>query len=309
MLSRRTPDPTEAARFRSNPDLGFPTAEISAVTEPEGDRKPRMTVSLIGLIGAAGALPRLYGELAAASLRQGAAGLLDFIDMLSQRMIGCFAHAGIKYRLARSTARTALTSPPALEPIATTLLALSGHGLPGVVERLPSGPEPLLHYSGLFAMRPRSAERLTALVSDWLGCRVEVLQFAGNWLSLPVDQRTALAINPASQGLNRLGIDAVIGVRAWDTQASIVIRIGPLDRAGFGALLPGRIAHIRLVSIVQAFLGLEVAFAINPVLSRDAASPLTLSEVAQPRLGWNSWIATPGRPAASDATDAVFESA
>jgi type VI secretion system protein ImpH len=307
MLSRRTADPTEAARFRSKPDLSFPTAEISAVTEPDGGRKPRVTVSLISLIGAAGALPRLYGELAATSLRQGAAGLLDFIDMLSQRMIGCFARAGIKYRLAGSTARAALSTPPALEPIASTLLALGGHGLPGVVERLPSGPDPLLHYSGLFAMRPRSAERLTALVSDWLGCRVEVLQFAGGWLSLPVNQRTALAINPASQGLNRLGIDAVIGVRAWDAQASIVIRIGPLDRGAFDALLPGRIAHTRLISIVQAFLGLEVAFAINPVLARDAAVPLTLSEVAQPRLGWNSWIATPGRPAASEATEAVFE--
>ncbi len=264
MLSRRTADPTEAARFRSKPNLNFPTAEISAVTKPDDGRKPRVTVSLISLIGAGGALPRLYGELAAASLRQGAAGLHDFIDMLSQRMIGYFARAGIKYRLAGSTARAALSTPPALEPIAGTLLALGGHGLPGVVERLPSGPEPLLHYSGLFAMRPRSAERLTALVSDWFGCRVEVLQFAGSWLSLPVDQRTTLAINPASQGLNRLGIDAVIGVRAWDAQASIVIRIGPLDRAGFDALLPGRIAHTRLISIVQAFLGLEVAFAINP---------------------------------------------
>jgi type VI secretion system protein ImpH len=280
MLARRTADPAEAAQFHGNPNFGFTGSEITGVTEPDSGRKPRVAVSLIGLIGAAGALPRLYGELAAASLRQGSAGLLDFIDMLSQRMIGCFARAGIKYRLHRSTARAALTSPPSPEPIAAALLALSGHGLPGLVERLPSGPEPLLHYAGLFAMRPRSAERLTALVSDWLGCQVEVLQFAGSWLALPVDQRTALAIEPASQGLNRLGIDAVIGVRVWETQARIVLRIGPLDSAGFNALLPGRIAHIRLVSIVKAFLGLEVAFALNPVLARDAAVPLQLTEAA-----------------------------
>jgi predicted component of type VI protein secretion system len=43
------------------------------------------------------------------------------------------------------------------------------------------------------------------------------------------------------------------------------------------------------------------------VLARDAAVPLQLTEAAQPRLGWNSWIAPPDRLTASDATDAVFE--
>ena len=54
------------------------------------------------------------------------------------------------------------------------------------------GTEPLLHYAGLFAMRPRSAERLGAMVSDWLGMRVEVIEFAGAWLTLPPDQRTRI---------------------------------------------------------------------------------------------------------------------
>ncbi len=307
MYARRTPDPVEAARFRSHPGLGFPASEIAAVTPAPDGGRPSVTVALIGLIGAAGALPRLYGELAGAALRQGSASLHDFIDLLSQRMIGCFARAGIKYRLHRSTETAALAPAPSPEPIAAALLALGGYGSPGLVERLEAGPEPLLHYAGLFGMRPRSADRLTALLSDWLGRPVEVVQFAGAWLALPPDQRTALRAGGFGDGLNRLGMDAVIGVRAWDPQARIILRIGPLDRAGFDALLPGRTAHTRLVSLVRAFLGLETGFAINPVLAREAAFPVVLTGAAPPRLGWNSWAIAPGTPAAADAADALFE--
>ncbi len=307
MRARRTPAPEEAARFRSQPGLGFPAAEITGVTSPNDGARPSVTVALIGLIGATGTLPRLYGELAGTTLRQGSSSLIDFIDLLSQRMIGCFARAGIKYRLARSTETAALARPPAPEPIGAALLALGGYGTPGLVDRLEAGPEPVLHYAGLFGMRPRSADRLTALLSDWLGRPVEVVQFAGTWLALPPDQRTALSPSGFGDGLNRLGMDAVIGVRAWDAQARIVLRIGPLDRAGFDALLPGRVAHRRLVSLVRAFLGLETGFAINPVLAREAAFPLVLDGAAEPRLGWNSWMTPPGAAPARDAADALFE--
>ena len=51
-------------------------------------------------------------------------------------------------------------------------------------------------------MRPRSADRLGALTSDWLGMKVEIVEFAGAWLSLPPDQRTldkAIAANATFQ--------------------------------------------------------------------------------------------------------------
>ena len=106
------------------------------------------------------------------------------------------------------------------------LLSLTGYGTPHLTDRLAAGDEPLLHYAGLFAMRPRSADRLGALISDWLGMKVEVVEFAGAWLPLPPDQRTRLSAHGA---WCRLGVDAAAGVRAWDPQARIILRIGPLD--------------------------------------------------------------------------------
>ena len=70
-----------------------------------------------------------------------------------------------------------------------------------------------------------------------------------------------------------------------------------------------------LVSLVRAFVGFEVGFAINPVLARTAVPPLALSTPdatgaagAGPLLGWNTWLPTSAAlPRRTDADDAVFE--
>ena len=172
---------------------------------------------------------------------------------------------------------------------------------------LEAGADPLLYYAGLFAIRPRLADRLAALVSDWLGQNVVVRQFAGRWLDLPTVQRTSLPGLAAPGGWNTLGVDAAIGVRAWDLHARIELRIGPVDRAMFEALLPDQPGYRRLTGLVQAFLGPETAFAFNPVLAGSARVPLRLGGSSAPRLGWTTWISQPGAAGLADAPDAVFE--
>ena len=78
--------------------------------------------------------------------------------------------------------------------VAEVLLALTGYATPGLAERLRAGAAPLRHYAGFFSAHPRSADRLEALASDWLGRPVKVEQFAGAWMALPLDQRTRLPV-------------------------------------------------------------------------------------------------------------------
>ena len=85
----------------------------------------------------------------------------------------------------------------AANPLTGALLSLTGYGTPHLVDRMAVGRDPLMHYAGFLTTQPRSAERLRALVSDWLGRPVEVRQFVGAWLRLPPDQRTRLP-GPAS---------------------------------------------------------------------------------------------------------------
>jgi type VI secretion system protein ImpH len=313
MRAGRAADPVDAARFRSLPGLAYPPADITGVRDESGS-VPRVTTPVMGLTGPTGVMPRFYTEVLGATLRDRSRALHDFLDLLSHRMVGAFARAGIKYRLHRAADAALLTDPPAPDRVEEALLAFTGYATPHLAGRVAAGTSPLLHYAGMMSMRPRSAERLAAMVSDWLGRKVEVMQFAGAWLPLPPDQRTRMPVGRRPGAWNRLGVDAAIGVRSWDVQARIILRIGPLDRAGFEALLPNGRLLPRLVSLVRAYLGYETGFAVNPVLAASEIPPLRLHHetVPSPRLGWNTWIVPPGAAAPggrrrSDAAEAVFE--
>jgi type VI secretion system protein ImpH len=301
--ARRVQDPADAMRFHAPAGLIYPPADVLDVRQPAG-ALPEMTVGVMGLTGPSGVLPRYYSEVVTQTLRSRSTALRDFMDLLAHRFVAFFARSGIKYR----PARAAEAAGSDHDPVARVLLALTGFGTGHLTDRLAAGTQPLLHYAGLFALRPRSADRLGALISDWLGMRVEVVEFAGAWLPLPQDQRTRLSANGA---WCLLGVDAAAGVRAWDPQARIILRIGPLDLRGFQRLLPDRLALHRLVSLVRAYVGFELGFAINPVLAAREVPPLRLDATADPppRLGWNTWVPGPegGFTTRADAADAVFE--
>lgn len=311
----RTADPAEAAMFRSMPGMSFPGADITAVQAGEGARLPRVTTPVLGLTGATGTLPRYYSEVLGQSLRNRSRAMHDFFDLLSTRMVAHFARAGAKYRMHRVVEAAHLdrragadAAADRMDPIASVLLALSGYGTGHLRNRLEAGVEPLLHYAGLFASWPRSADRLEALMSDWLGRPVQVRQFAGAWLAIAPDQRTRLAVGRRAGQFTRLGMDAAIGVRAWDLQARVVLRLGPLDAAAFAALLPDRPGLHRLVALARAFLGQETGFAVNPVLAKEAVPAMQLGAGDPgPRLGWTTWLPAPGLGRRDDAAEAVFE--
>jgi len=156
-LARRNEDPAEVAHFRSPPGLTYPPADV---LEFRGTGKPDVTVGMIGLTGPSGVLPRHYSDAVVQALRNRSSSLHAFFDTLSHRFVAFFARAGAKYRPARALDTATIHTPPAVDPIAKVLLALTGHGTAHLTNRMLIGTEPLLHYAGLFAMRPRSAERL-----------------------------------------------------------------------------------------------------------------------------------------------------
>jgi type VI secretion system protein ImpH len=295
-------EPASVARYRSAPHLAYAGADILALVEGVAGTVPSVTTSTIGLVGATGVLPRGYTEQVTAATRERSPSMHAFIDLLADRLVAHFAAAGAKYRPARAAETAKLDGGP--DRIARLLLALTGYATPGLAERLACGPEPLLHYSGFFASRPRSADRLAAMASDWLGRPVEVVQFAGAWLDVPPDQRTRLPEGRLAGAFVQLGEDAAIGVRAWDVQARVVLRVGPLDGAAFAALLPGAALLGKFIALVRAYLGIETAFAVNLVVAKDAVPPLGLGMGR--RLGWDTWL---GGPHAVDAAEPLFEAA
>lgn len=307
MQASGTSHPGDAARFHASSGLGFVSADV---TEVERDGSAfRVTTGLLGLTGASGVLPRPFTDWVNGEQRRHSPALAAFLDLLAQRPIAQFASAGIKYqphRAAQAAASAKGSSRGVTDGLRHILLALTGYGTAHLASRLEVGTDPLLFYAGLFAGHPRSADRLGAMVSDWLEQTVVVEQLAGTWLSLGQAEMSALPRSGHRGQFNQLGVDAAAGSRSWDVQSRIRLRIGPLSWAGFNALLPGRPLFRRLASLVGAFLGGEVEFVINPVLAAHAVPPMALRPASAPMLGWNSWLPS-AAPRRRDGVEAVFD--
>lgn len=291
-------DPGEAIRFAAPVTLGHPAAEVDHATAPTPDEpRGRLVTRLIGLVGGSSPLPRWYTELVAGANRARAPAMAAFMELLAQRLVSAFAEAGVKYRphlaaeLARHTGTTDHDGP--IDPVGRSLLALTGYGTAGLTGRLAAGIDPIQHYAGFFASHPRSADRLEMMLSDWLERPVEIEEFAGAWLRIEPDGQSRMPRGRMPGQFNRLGIDCAAGARAYDQQARFIVRIGPLSHAAFQSLLPDRPQLHRLVSLVRAYVGMEVDFAVNLVLDPAEIPPVQLGGVDAPRLSWSGWLPAP----------------
>ncbi len=310
ILERAAPE-EDGIRFVAPPSLAYPSGEVLAVAPPAGGRKAQLVSTVIGLTGPSAALPRWYTELVAQSVRGRARAIAEFFDLLAQRLVEGFAAAASKYRVHRSAEKAWGPDARGPEPVGEAVLALTGFASPQLAERFPPGADPLQYYAGFFAARPRSAERLQMMLCDFLERPVEIVEFSGAWLAIARDGQSRLPVKRQPGQFNALGLDAAIGTRAWSQQARFLLRIGPMSRAEFDSLLPGRPALIRLASLVRAYVGFEYDFAVNLLLESTQAPPLQLArgEAGAPRLGWTSWLPV-GMPAVSGPRirgEAVFD--
>jgi type VI secretion system protein ImpH len=304
---------------------------VHDVTGPDSPAQVVVLVqAFLGLTGPSGVLPRHYTELLTRLERELRGperhALRDWLDLFNHRLTSLFYRAWEKYRFYLHYERG---GPGRTEPDTFTqaLLSLVGLGTQGLRQRLRvTAPRPyegpgnrpavarlddlaLLHYAGLLAHRPRSAAGLQALLHDYFGFGVGVLQFQGQWLQLEPSNMTRIG---DEAGNNSLGVNALAGDRVWDTQSKFRLRLGSLDLATFNAFLPepsdrpGRNAFFLLTQVTRFYSGPDLDFDVQLVLRADEVPGchLPFGDDTGPALGWNAWLRT--APFATDADDAVF---
>ncbi len=274
---------TEVARFAVNPSLAFPASQIQSMDCPE-DGAVKMTVNFMGLTGPEGVLPNPYTSLIIERLRVSDYSPRDFLDIFNHRIISLFYRAWRKYRfdVAYEQGERDLFS--------RHLLSLLGLGTEGLRDRQAVSDDSLIYYAGLLAQRPRSAQALQQILTDYFDVPVKIEQFAGAWYRLDPD--TQCRLSEASSESGELGFGVVVGDEVWNQQSKVRIVLGPLSLERYVDFLPDGRSWEPLRAWVQFFSNEEWDFEVKLALEREQVPACTLGAegASGPQLGWVSWV-------------------
>ena len=315
--ARRVDDGASEAkvvRYRAQLSRAFPASEISRLKQSEDDEgrtNTEMEVAFIGLTGPLGVLPEHYMDLLYEQVRNRNYAMRDFFDLFNHRTISLFHRAWEKYRPELAYERSLRNGGPD-DPMTSLLACLTGLGTGGQANRKACAVPVVQGYAGHFAHRPRSAWALRMVLADHFGLPVTIQQFVGRWLALEPEQCSRLPGPGIPQGqFNQLGVDTVLGARAWDEQGKFRMTIGPLDYHEFDRLLPsadGRSVLKRLCDLTRFYAGIDLDFDVQLLLKKDEVPRLTLGRSrtgVTPYLGWNTWLGH--RPPHGDRDETLFD--
>jgi type VI secretion system protein ImpH len=275
----------EAVRFSVKPGFSFPASDISRVKQGDGSDQVNMEVTFMGLIGPAGVLPHWYNELVMERIYKKDFSLARFLDMFHHRLISLFYLVWKKHRFPENYL------PDGKDRLSGYLLSLIGMGTPGLTGMIGLPKESLAFYSGLLSRPVPSAVTIEAAVEYFSGTTVYIEQFIERMLPLSPEDQTQLGSANA-----RLGVDTICGSSVWDCQATFRINLGPVSYDHFLRLLPSGDLLRPIFSLVKYMVGLEYEFEIRLFLRREDVPPcvLGMETPTPPRLGWSTWVKTPG---------------
>lgn len=277
---------SEIVRFTVPPSLAFPASEIQTLHDA-GDGAPiRMGVNFFGLTGPQGVLPHVYTQHAADEARVRDTAFRDFLDLFHHRALSLFYRVWSKPRavLGHETGDD--------DWLLDHLLDVAGVGTPGLRARL-AVPEAVVgYYAGLLAPATRPADGLARLVGDYFAVPAVVEQFVGEWRRVDGGGQCVLGFDDEAA---QLGF-GVVGDEAWDPQARVRLRLGPLTRAQFDRFLPGGAAHEALRGLARLYADDQVGVDAQLVLDRAAVAPCVLGfplgagGACGPPLGRGTWL-------------------
>ena len=319
-----SPD-AEVIRFRAVSSLAFPGGQVIQARAPTYDARTgtglhgfELSVNLMGITGATGALPYHYTSLIIERLRDRDPGLAEFFDLFNHRLISLFFRSWEKYRFPTAYERvhagdeheaSAPQNSSADDVVTACMYSLVGLGSFAQRDRGTIDDETFLRYAGLFSSSRHSATGLERMVADHLGVPARVQQFCGQWLYLDKQDRSSLPARALASENCVLGRSVVLGNRVWDVQSRFRVTLGPIGYTRYCRFLPGGEDYVQTVELIRGFVGAEFDFDLQPLLSGEEIPRCKLG-VADPtpqRLGQNLWLSS--RRTTTDFSGAAFVAA
>jgi type VI secretion system protein ImpH len=287
----------DAVRLVQEPSLAFAPASLVKFEFAQEGRPPRLSVAFGGLFGPNGPLPLHLTEYARDRLRNsGDPTLVRFLDIFHHRMLS------LLYRTWADAQPTVQFDRPQSDRFAAYVGSLAGIGLPGLQQRDAMPDLAKLYFAGRLVCHTRNAEGLQAMLGEFFRLPMRLVEFVGQWLTLPDDCRCSLG---TGQDSAQLGVSATIGDKVWDCQSRFRIVAGPMSLADYQRLLPGGESLARLAALVRNYVGLELDWELHLLLDRGQIPPTQLGSLGQ--LGWTTWLTS--QPPESDAADLVLQPA
>ncbi|MDR1870670.1 MAG: type VI secretion system baseplate subunit TssG [Deltaproteobacteria bacterium] len=250
--------------IKSSPDLAFPAADLTAVEEL-GDRHS-LTVTFMGLSGAASPLPPFYAqEILADVLNEdyGSSLLVNLISMPSYQLHAtAFFHNQLAFRLME-------VEDPDCWAMINAFIGLGDEETIATAAR----DEGDLACLGLLASQVRSPDGLLAFVAGRFHFPVtEINQCVLRWVAIPVEQRLVLG---GDREFNALG-GTVLGRKAPDVCGQFSLTIPVTDRFLFESLKPGGHQRVAFEKTVDRYLNSPLVYSLKVIFSPGVVPGLRL---------------------------------
>jgi type VI secretion system protein ImpH len=292
------PPRAEVARFVANPSLEFPASEIQSLEFPDDPSVPiKIMVNFMGLAAPNGVLPEPYTELIIERSQKKVGkdrsgkdrfdnGFRDFLDIFNHRFISLF------YRVWEKHHFYVPYEEHEADQLTPMLFSFIGLGTKGLLGRQVIKDQVLAYYAGLLSQRPRSAQALQQILEDYFDVPMEVEQFVGRWIPLPLRDQTQF--EDAESMHVQLSFGAVAGDEIWDQQSMVRIKVGPLSLSQYLDFLPtpqGK-AYPALKSLLKFYSNDQLDFQVQLVLKEEETPALELTGEpwGHAMLGWVTWI-------------------
>lgn len=296
-LSRVSGQHETVMRLMSHIHLNWPPSDIHRVRIDLQDfKRHEVHVNFMGLAGAQGPLPITVTEKILSRLRDGDTSFQDFLNIFNQRLLQLLH--GVHKKL-----NPLFDTRPAAKTIhGQTLLAISGVAGDYQADRHHFADRSLLAYAGLLWMRPRSAQGLVQVLTDYFQRPFAVLGHRGRWCTLSPHDRSRLGKAQGAQ--NRLGQTAALGTRCWDETYYFVLSCGPLDLNDYVNFLPTGANYPHLRDFLKLYVHVRASTQITVRIRPDHVKAMRLDGAA--RLGWTSWLQGQSKQSRDFQTQLIF---
>ncbi|MEM6406536.1 MAG: type VI secretion system baseplate subunit TssG [Pseudomonadota bacterium] len=286
MLDIRPED--ERLRFRTDPALGFPRAEVT-LAQPdttEEIQRYQLQVAFLGMHGGASPLPHHYLERIAYESHQGIGIRAAFFDFFNHRLMTLLHRGWRKYRY---YVRFQQDATDRFSQTVFSLIGLNDRSLRG---ETPIPWSRLLTYSGMIATRSRAPSMVGGIIAHSFDLpQVQIQEWQPYHTLVPADQQIRLG-----QRNGNLGQSFTLGERVHSIGGKFSIVIRGLSQARFRQFLPDGEHFAPLQALISFLLRDQLAYDLRLGIVQQDIPPLQLNTGTKQgvQLGWTSFLGRAG---------------